>query len=774
MSSRVSHLYEFGPFRLDATERVLFRGGEAVRLTPKEFETLLALVRNSGHLMTKGELLKEVWPDTFVEEATLAQNIFTLRKALGRGAEGERQYIETVPRRGYRFIAEVRELNGEDISLADAPTGASVAVEGVKGLSAPVGDESTLTRSMAEAGGRNGQVAAADSGVAAALPTTEAAGAGRPTAERRGHPVRAAVLIALAVFLVFAGVVFALFKLVIPRQMPQQRQSGFQSMQMTRLPVTGAVQEAVISPDGKYVAYLTNDADRWGILVRQVSTNSNIQQLVSPVPQTFYGGMVFSPDSEHLYYGALKVGDPFPALYQMPVLGGASKKVLDDLNSAITFSPDGKRFAFTRGTNEKQSLVVAGADGSGERVLVSHTLPEIFGGPAWSPDGKTIACVYGTPNSYALNYAVLGVVAVNAEDGSETRVTPERWAGISQISWLPDSSGLLLSATERELSPSQIWRLSYPDGEVRRVTNDVNIYLGASMTADASALVTVQTDRAPNIWVAPNGDAARAVQITSGTGKLEGIYGTSWTPDGRIVYASIASGNWDIWIMNADGTGQRQLTVDARSNYGPSVTADGRHIVFISNRAGGPFNIWRIDIDGGNPRQLTSGKGENFAHATPDGKWVVYASVSYAERNLIWKVPFDGGEPLAITDKSSSWPFVSPDGKWVVCTYSDGPNRLSKLAIVPFEGGPPAKLFDIEPSFRANTVWLPDNRGVAFLDSRTGVTNVWLQPAGGGKPVQLTDFKSNGVVSYDWSRDNRLVATRSVETTGIVLIRDFR
>jgi Tol biopolymer transport system component len=551
-------------------------------------------------------------------------------------------------------------------------------------------------------------------------------------------------------------------------------------MQVTRLPVTGDVREAVISPDGKYVAFVANDPDRQSILVRQVSANSNVQQLVAPAAATGYAGLAFSPDAEHLYYVAFKDNGTEPALYQVPVLGGATKKILDSLHSPITFSPDGRRIAFVRNTRrdaggvyERSTLFVADADGANARELVTHALPEIFGLPAWSPGGDTIAYVLGTSHSYDFTNVLLGVATINVADGAETRVTPQRWMGISQLAWLPDASGLLLSAAERELSPSQIWRLSLPDGEVRRVTNDLNIYLGASMTADASALVTVQTDRAPNIWVAPQGDAARAEQITSGTGKLDGIYGVSWTPDGRLVYASVASGNWDIWVMDADGRNQRQLTVDARSNYGPSVSPDGRHVVFVSNRAGGPFNVWRMEIDGSNPRQLTFGKGENFAHVTPDGKWVVYATVSFAERNLVWKVPLGGGEPVALTDKPSSWPFVSPDGKWVVCTYYDAPNKPTRLAVVPIDGGPPARLYDVESSFRANTVWLPDNRGIAYLDNRTGITNVWLQPTGGGKPVQLTDFKSNGVVSYDWSRDNRLVTTRSVESTGIVLIRNF-
>jgi TolB protein len=215
------------------------------------------------------------------------------------------------------------------------------------------------------------------------------------------------------------------------------------------------------------------------------------------------------------------------------------------------------------------------------------------------------------------------------------------------------------------------------------------------------------------------------------------------------------------------------LTVGARSNYGPSVSPDGRRVVFVSNRAGGGFNIWRMDSDGSNPVRLTSGRGENFPHVTPDGRWVVYASVG-GEDAAIWKVPIDGGEPVRLTNKTASWPFVSPDGKSFVCTYGEGPYPENKLAVVPIEGGEPTRLYDIAQTFRANTVWLPDNRGIAFLDTRTGTANVWVQPLGGGKPVQLTNFTNDPVTAFDWSRDNRLVATRSVESTGVVLIKDFR
>ena len=783
MSTPAKHLYEFDRFVLDASERVLLREGEPVRLTPKEFETLLALVRGGGRIMPKEELLKEIWPDTFVGEATLAQNVFTLRRALGE-AEGGKSYIETIPRRGYRFAVKVTErLEGED--GAGAFPGAGVEDEsravvnqqaGVSGAAketdspppaAPPGEESA-----SPTGPHVPHAPVPDNGhaPAAATPPSRASG---------GHPVRAAVLIAVAVFASVAALVYAVHYFSVRPERARTPAPAFQSMKVTRLPVTGPVSEAVISPDGNYLAYVASEPGRQahGIWVRQVSAASNTQQLVAPAEGTFYGALVFSPDSQHVYYGALREGEHPPSLFRVPVLGGPPEKILGaafGVGSPLAFSPDGRQLAYVRGNfGGEMALVVADATGAGERVVATRKAPAVFGLPAWSPDGGRIACFYGSADALDGSTPSIGVTTFRLADGAEQRVTEGRWVDVRQMSWLPDGSGLVLSAAERELSPAQIWTLSVPSGELRRVTNDLNTYLGASLTADGSALVTVQTDRVPNIWVAPGGDAARARQVTTGSGKFDGYYGVSWTPDGRIVYASVASGSWDIWVMNADGTGQRQLTVGARSNYGPSVSQDGRHIVFVSNRAGAAFNVWRMDADGSNPVRLTSGRGENFPHVTPDGRWVVYATVG-GQENAVWKVPIDGGEPIRLTSRPASWPFVSPDGKSFVCTYGEGPYTSNKLAVIPIEGGEPTRLYDVAPTFRANTVWLPDNRGIAFLDVRAGTNNVWMQPLSGGRPVRLTDFTSDNIAAFDWSRDNRLVATRSVETTGVVLIKDFR
>src|SRR5258706_13727666 len=116
MNKSTKQVYKFGPYRLDCGERRLLRDGASVSVTPKVFDTLLVLVENGGHLVDKDELMKRLWPDTFVEEVTLARNISDLRKALGDGANGQK-YIDTVPKRGYRFVASVSEVCDEDTEL---------------------------------------------------------------------------------------------------------------------------------------------------------------------------------------------------------------------------------------------------------------------------------------------------------------------------------------------------------------------------------------------------------------------------------------------------------------------------------------------------------------------------------------------------------------------------------------------------------------------------------------------------------------------------------
>jgi Tol biopolymer transport system component len=205
------------------------------------------------------------------------------------------------------------------------------------------------------------------------------------------------------------------------------------------------------------------------------------------------------------------------------------------------------------------------------------------------------------------------------------------------------------------------------------------------------------------------------------------------------------------------------------------VSADGRYIVFVSNRGGNAFNVWRMDVDGGNPKQLTFGEGENFVHCTADNRWVVYATIEPSHPGAIWKVPLDGGDPVQLTDKPSSWPYVSPDGKLVTCTYREKPDGPMKLALLSIDGGPPVKLLDLPNTFRFNNVWSPDGRAISYLDARDGVSNIWNLPIDGSPAKPVTDFKANSISGYDWSRaGKRLVCSRTIETTSVVMIKNLK
>jgi Tol biopolymer transport system component len=272
-------------------------------------------------------------------------------------------------------------------------------------------------------------------------------------------------------------------------------------------------------------------------------------------------------------------------------------------------------------------------------------------------------------------------------------------------------------------------------------------------------------------------DASQAHQLTSGSMKFDGYYGLSWTPDGRLIFTSTASGNRAIWIMHAEGTGQKQLTSGPSTGAYPSMAADGRYIVFTSDRVGGNPHVWRMDSNGNDPKQLTNGSGEISIALTPDGRWVLYADVSLTGR--IFKVSIDGGESTPLTDNLHAGrrfaADVSPDGKFIVCFYRAEPNTAFKIAIIPIEGGTPLKLLELPPTAVPIGVrWTLDGRAVTYVDTRNGVSNLWGQPLDGGPPVQLTNFTSDLIYWFDFSHDGRWLAlTRGNSITDVVLFRNL-
>ena len=618
--------------------------------------------------------------------------------------------------------------------------------------------------------------ASAPSTLAAPRPTVSSAE--YVVAEIKRH--KRSVVVALAALAVVAGLGFALYKYE-GREKPAAPPL-FQNVTVSRITTSGRAQEANISPDGKYVVYLEmgDDGNR-GLFVKQTATGNTIP-IVPPTKGNVLKGTSFSPDGNFVYYNFTDRAKRL-ALYQVSSVGGTPKKVIDVCDSIAGVSPDGRKIAFMRYEGRSKSTIfVANADGTGERALASLDGDEWFSeaGPAWSPDGKTMAVAAGVLVDGVAGMRLLGI---DAQTGATRELSPKKWVEAGRVVWMPDASALVLVATERaDEITAQVWRVAHPSGEAARVTNDVQGRDDTSLgvTADGRTLVTVTKETFSRIEVVPaSGDTSRPTRLTAAEANQEGFYGFGVTADGRVVFSSFEGGQFDLWVMNADGSGRRRLTSDTYFDGDPAVSPDGRYVVFRTNRPDGApvARLWRMDIDGGNLVQLAA-RVDHPPHISLDGRWVVYDYWSGSEkRQSLWKVSIDGGEPVRLTDYSAYSPSYSPDGQWIGCFFLDEQVTPSKwrYGIIPARGGHPVRQFDF-PGFQYQYVrWTPDGRSLSFIGTPPDPSNIWLQPAEGGEQRKLTDFKSDYIFRHGWSSDGRTLAlARGRGTSDVVLLRDER
>jgi serine/threonine protein kinase len=545
----------------------------------------------------------------------------------------------------------------------------------------------------------------------------------------------------------------------------------FRKIRLSQLTNTGNAKVATISPDGKYVVHVVRDGTQSSLWVRQAATSSNVQ--IVPPEEVRYVGSTFSQDGNYIYYVVYGKKSPLGIVYQIPVLGGSPRKIIEDVDTPITFSPDGKRFAFIRQYPRKgeTALFIANSDGTGAQKIASRQRPKRFTagtsiGPSWSPREDLVVCPAAGPEGGVDLHTVVGI---DLKTAAESEITRHRWPSVQQVVWMPHNQGLVLSAQEQQLGPNQLWYLAHPGGEVERITNDLNNYNGVSVSADGYTIATVQSQTSSSVWLAPNARAETAVKLTSGTN--EGGGGVALMPDGRVLYTVNGVGTADLFVVNADGSNPRQLTSNAALNGLPAVSADGRFIVFVSNRSGGP-HIWRMDSDGSNPKQITNGIAEINPLVSPDGQWIVFQDINDLR---LWKIPIDGGQATRLTDKLASQAAFSPDGKLIACRYRDEDLSPFKLGLISFATGETVKTIDIPFTNNNNLEWTGDGRAVLYVDAQGGISNLWSQPIDGGPAKQFTQFKSDQIFTFDLSWDGKqMVLGRGNVSDNVVLIIDVK
>ncbi len=607
---------------------------------------------------------------------------------------------------------------------------------------------------------RAGKTLSFEDGTPSAAPTSSAE---YIATEIKRHKVFVFGLLAL---LVIFGIGFGVYKYSASTAPTRNRFTSSQKLNFAKLTSSGKVRDVTISPDGRYAAYSVNENGKDSIRLRQTATNSDVE-IVAPV-ENVMTNLSFTRDGNYLYYvyGGLE-----GTLFQIPALGGSPKRIAGKVSSGARISPDGNTIAYaTYDGNVTYKLLLAKPDGSSERTLFTSTPLSWFAAsviPAWSPDGKTIAIgINFTENGKQL----LKLFGISVSDGSKRELSNRDWDDIFGVDWLLNGN-LIVSGSvysDSETLPNQLWLVASPNVEPQRITNDLNDYYGVCATANGDTLITLQKQTVANLWVMPNNDAARSEQITPASG----VSYIRRTLDGRFIFIV----NRNIWTMNADGSARQQLTKDQGRNWLPSMTPDGRYIVYVSTH-NNISHIWRMDVDGSNQRQLTFGNQEWSPNTSPDGKWVIYAGFDEKEFPTAWKVPIEGGTPVQVSTSEAFQVYVSPrDGK-MAFEPVDRPEGQVRISVISPVGGEPVKTLTL-PKTKASFYvhWTPDERAIAFTDLRDNGANIWtIAVDGNGEAKPLTSFKTESIFDFAWSADGKqLAAIRGTSIRDAVLITETK
>jgi serine/threonine protein kinase/Tol biopolymer transport system component len=594
--------------------------------------------------------------------------------------------------------------------------------------------------------------AASDSGKTASAQGSDVSA---PVAAKKAFPRSAIAAVAVIVVAAAAFIGY--------RTLHRHQALHPENMEITKLTDSGKASLVAISPDGQYVVYVKREGEQQSLWMRHVATRSDVQVLAPDLVD--FAGLSFSPDGNYIYFvRSDKSTQLYDYLYTMPVLGGTPRQLLRDIDTPVSFSPDGKQFVFMRGIPNATEVEfhIASADGTGDRLLTqlpALPLPFSMLGASWSPDGGKIA-VSILETGKQLHW-VLNIIQVANGSIQPLYTAP---ANLGRPVWLSGDSLLVPIGLERQ-NRTQIWEISYPEGARHRFTNDLSNY-GAvlDLTRDRNTLVALDQKQTSHIWIAPEGRSETATQITSGETVDQGV---SPGPGNKLL---IRSEGGDLVSMNLDGSQRTTVIPDARDNVSHSACGD-RYLLFDSYTEG-HSQLMRSDLDGSNLTKLADDAG--VSECSPDGKWAIYQDIRTLDKLL--RLPVDGGTPTQVaTTPSGGLSQISPDGKFIAYNYQEGsPVPQTKIAVIPAEGGSPLHVLQTLPGY-GTFRWAPDGRAIQYVLTRNAAGNVWEQPLSGGDPHQITHFTSGLIFDFSWSRDGKqMLLSKGDYTSDVVMISKFR
>jgi len=726
----------FGAFDLNTSSGELSKSGVPVKLRRQAVEVLIMLTERAGQVVTREEIRERLWSaNTFVDfERSINFCINQIRAALGDDADNPR-YVETLPRRGYRFIGDVRM----EVSPKTAPV-VMIAHSVSEPLIVP-GESRETPPSSSE------------------MKT----GPPRPAQNVFQFPTRKRfALLVVAISAISIAVGYGAHQWLTRSKSPDPRE-----FRISALTHTGAVTNVAISPDGRYVAYAQRKAGKESLWLNDLDKHNETQ--VVPGGTGFHG-LSFSPDSSRVYFVRSDEKDPFfKYLYAVSTFGGPAQKLITDVDSPVSFSPDGRKFVYEHSIQPRNDieLKIANVDGSDERLLT--TIHDGSGflfqpGPNWSPDGRTVAVPVLIANQ-RLRW-VLDLVFV--ADGSVKELYTGR-EDLGRPVWVSGGSALVFPRRDETTQRFQLWTVSVPAGRAQALTHDLSDYgTDLDMTRDGRTFTATAATTTSHIWIAPAGNLSQSEGVTSDA--LSTIE-VSEATDGKLLSRS-ADGM--VWMMHTDGS-QRVRFAEFQKVTFPS--ACGRYVILLTKDRD-TEELVRVDRDGTHPATLARGNLWSPA-CSADGNFVLY--VTFDQPQKIWKVPILGGPVLYVGDvpgdQVSGRLAVSPDGKLLAFPYTQYgrvPSEGWQIGAMPVDGGHLVKQFKMGGGF-LGVVWSPSGTGLQYVVTRNGVDNIWEQPLAGGKPKQLTHFTTAQIFDFHWSLDHtRLLLTRGDVNKDAVLLSNFQ
>jgi Tol biopolymer transport system component/DNA-binding winged helix-turn-helix (wHTH) protein len=751
-----AQIYRFDNVRVEPASFRVWQDERAVQIEPKAFQVLLFLIENRGRLVEKRELLDAVWKETFVTENALTREIAQLRKALGESAR-EAKYIETVPTKGYRFIADVEVKNGRQAKDEARDVETSTETKDVKTIAVEKDDVP------------NESVSAQQRAMAATeLKREETKKTERPRSRTM------LVLIGTLVLIAFAG--FLIWYLL--KRPANETRMVRRITQITTWP--GLDIYPSLSPDGSSVAYSSDHNGNLEIYVKPFASGGHEIQLTNDGTQNFEPA--WSPDGQYIAYHSRERG----GIWVVPALGGDARR-LTEFGSKPAWSRDGSMIAFQSesvrdlngsayGALPPSTIWIVSSHGGEARQITQVGTPQ--GGhssPTWSPDGKRIVFL-----AYDTSLAELWSVS---SQGGDLKQLTTRQLFFDPV-YAPDGESVYCVGNSRNLFG--LWKIPVARATGERTGEAVEIQSAEtqpirnlSITADGKRIAYSARSLTSDIWSVPlspaSGEASAQPAPLLQDRSLRKTNPT-FSPDGKriafTVWRSGAPGS--VWLMDADGKNPVQMTTAAINNTGLPEWLSNDEVAYLIYQDE-KTTLASTNLKTGVERKLfTLTPDMDFLNLSPDARQFAYNSVKNGTIN-IWKVALDNGQPQQLTfdQELMGWPTWSPDGHLLAFEMKRGDD--THIAIIPSDGGTPQQLtFDHGQSWPHS--WSPDGTRIAFAGFRNGVWNIWWVSVKDGAEKQLTNFnKLNTYVRYPaWSPLGNQIVFEYAEMTGNIWMMELK